>query len=538
MLRDFQAPGRSAVFGTNAMIATSHPLASLVGVETMKRGGSAADAALAASAMLCVVEPHMTGIGGDCFALVAAPGAPTRALMGSGPSPRGIDRAAVADTGLSAIPDDSPHAVNVPGAVAAWVALHAAHGRLPLAELMEPAARVAEAGYAIAPRVARDWAVNAPRLARRAETASAFLKDGRPLAPGDVHRQPALAATLRAIGRDGRAGFYEGAVADDMIATLRGLGGTHAHADLAGVEATWVAPIRGRFAGIDVVETPPNGQGATALLILKALESWDVWRAARGPERLRLYAEATRAAYRLRDGAITDPAAMKVDLETFLGEEAVAFVRRAAADPGPGPGSERGTRDLGPIPWDTTPCETDTICLSVVDPDGLVVSFINSLFHPFGSTLYAPRSGVLFHCRGASFSLDAGHPNALAPGKHTMHTIIPGLVEADGAPLMPFGVMGGQYQAAGHAHLMIRLFEERLDLQSAIDAPRLFGYGGRTEVETGFDDETRARLAERGAAPETASAPIGGAQAVLIDRARGVLVGASDPRKDGCALGW
>ncbi|WP_372425405.1 gamma-glutamyltransferase family protein [Salinarimonas chemoclinalis] len=533
MLRDFQAPGRSAVFGTNAMIATSHPLASLVGVETMKRGGSAADAALAASAMLCVVEPHMTGIGGDCFALVAPPGAPTRALMGSGPAPKGVDRAAVADAGLAAIPDDSPHAVNVPGAVAAWVALHAAHGRLPLAELMEPAARVAEAGYAIAPRVAYDWAAHAARLARRPESAAAFLRDGRPLAAGDVHRQPALAATLRAIGREGRAGFYEGAVADDVIGTLRALGGTHVHEDLAGFEPRWVEPIRSRFAGIDVVETPPNGQGATALLVLKALEGWDVWRAARGPERLRLYAEATRAAYRLRDGAITDPAAMPVSLEGFLGEAAVAFVRRAAADPGPGAGPERAGRDLGPIPW-----ETDTICLSVVDPDGLVVSFINSLFHPFGSTLYAPRSGVLLHCRGASFSLDAGHANALAPGKHTMHTIIPGLVEANGAPLMPFGVMGGQYQAAGHAHLMIRLFEEGLDLQAAIDAPRLFGYGGRTEVETGFDAETFAWLAARGAAPEAAGAPIGGAQAVWIDRARGVLVGASDPRKDGCALGW
>ncbi|MGJ3265416.1 MAG: gamma-glutamyltransferase family protein [Salinarimonas sp.] len=536
MPRDFQAPGRSAVHGTNAMIATSHPLASLVGVETMKRGGSAVDAALAASAMLCVVEPNMTGIGGDCFALVAPPGAPTRALMGSGRSPMAVDRAAIADTGLAAIPDDSPHAVNVPGAVAAWVALHAAWGRLPLAELMEPAARVAEAGYAVAPRVAFDWAVNAARLARRPETAAAFLADGRALAVGDVHRQPALAATLRAIGREGRAGFYEGAVADAMVATLRALGGTHTHDDLAACEATWAEPIRGRFAGLDVVETPPNGQGATALLILKALESWDPWRAARGAERLRLYAEATRAAYRLRDGAITDPAAMPVDIETFLGEDAVGYLRDAAVDP-----CLRATpaREGGRLPWATAPHETDTIYLSVVDPDGMVVSFINSLFFPFGGTLLAPESGVLFHCRGASFSLEPGHPNALAPGKQTMHTIIPGLVEDDGMPLMPFGVMGGQYQAAGHAHLMIRLFEEGLDLQSAIDAPRLFGYGDRTEVEAGIDAATRAHLADRGAAPVvSATIPIGGAQAVLIDRARGVLVGASDPRKDGCALGW
>jgi gamma-glutamyltranspeptidase/glutathione hydrolase len=533
MPRPFQAPGRSAVYGTRAMAATSHPAASLVAVETLKRGGSAVDAALAASALLCVVEPHMTGIGGDCFAIVAAPGQAPRALMASGPAPAGVDREAAAARGLTEIPDDSPLAVNVPGAVDGWTKLHAAYGRLPLADLMEPAARAAEDGYAVAPRVAFDWGKHAPRLARHAETAALFLAGGEALRAGDVHRQPALARTLRAIGRSGRAGFYEGAVAEEIVSVLRARGGAHTLDDLAACEATWADPIRASFAGVDVVETPPNGQGATAHLILKALEGWDAWRAATGPERLRLYAEATRAAYRLRDRGITDPAAMTIGLDRFLGAEAVAFVRDAAADPGATAGPAHAARDLGRVPW-----ETDTIYLTVVDEDGLVVSFINSLFHPFGSTLVAPESGVLLHCRGASFSLDAGHPNALVPGKRTMHTIIPGLVEKDGAPLMPFGVMGGHYQAAGHAHLMIRLFEEGLDLQQAIDAPRLFGYRTATEVEEGIDAETRAHLAAHGCALEDAASPIGGAQAILIDRTRGVLVGASDPRKDGCALGW
>jgi len=533
MTRSFQGPGRSAVLGTRAMIATSHPMAALAGVEAMKRGGSAADAALAASAMLCVVEPHMTGIGGDCFAIVAAPGVAARALMASGPSPAGVDREALVAAGMTELSDDTPHSVNVPGAVDGWVKLHAAHGKLPFADLMEPAARVAEAGYAVAPRVAYDWATHAPRLARRPETAAMFLRDGEALRVGDVHRQPALGETLRAIGRKGRAGFYEGAVAQDMVASLRAMGGTHTLDDFAAYEAQWAEPIRAQYAGVEIVETPPNGQGATAFLILKALETWDVWRAAPGPERMRLYVEATRAAYRLRDRAITDPAAMTIGLETFLSDAAVAYVRAAAVDPGAGVGDAHARRDLGRVPW-----ETDTITVTVVDEDGLVVSFINSLFFNFGSTLVAPTSGVLFHCRGASFSLEADHPNALAPGKRTMHTIIPGLVEKDGAPLMPFGVMGGQYQAAGHAHLLSRVFEEGMELQDALDAPRAFGYGAATEVEEGIDDETRAHLAAHGCLLAPAPSPIGGAQAVLIDRARGVLVGASDPRKDGCALGY
>ena len=220
---------------------------------------------------------------------------------------------------------------------------------------------------------------------------------------------------------------------------------------------------------------------------------------------------------------------MPITVSDFLGEPSVRFVREACAVARP---LGAPVEAAGRVPW-----ETDTICLSVVDGDGLVVSFINSLYHPFGATRVAARSGVLFNCRGASFSLEADHPNRLAPGKQTMHTIIPGLVMENGAPLMPFGVMGGQYQSCGHAHLMIRLFEEGMDLQSAIDAPRLFGYGGRTEVERGIDAETIAHLHAGGSNPQTVASPIGGAQAILIDRARGVLVGASDPRKDGCALG-
>lgn len=526
-MRDFHRPGRSAVYGTTAMIATSHPEASLVGIEVMKKGGSAVDAAIAATALLGVIEPGMTGIGGDCFAIIEKPGAEPVTLNGSGRSAAGATLDFARDKGITEIADDSPLAVTVPGAIDAWCRLHEDYGKLDLAELLEPAAKRAEEGYAVAPRVAFDWQRNADRLARLPQTAAAFLPGGRAPQAGDVHRQPALAATLRAIGRQGRAGFYDGAVADDIVATLNGLGGPHSRDDLAAQRSDYEAPIAAAFAGHEVLECPPNGQGATALLLLKALEGWAALESANDPgERTHLFAQATRGAYHLRDHAITDPAAMPVPVEEFLSERAVAFVRGFGEAP-------TQPKPPGAVPW-----ETDTICLSVVDGDGLVVSFINSLFNAYGSTILAPKSGVLLHCRGTSFKIDPKHPNRLAPRKRPMHTIIPGLVRRGGRAVMPFGVMGGQYQACGHADFLGRVLRDKLDLQQAVDAPRSFAHGATVQVERGVDTAVLRHLEARGHKLEHVESPLGGAQAILIDHERGVLVGASDPRKDGCALGY
>jgi gamma-glutamyltranspeptidase/glutathione hydrolase len=526
LTRDFHRPGRSAVYGTRAMIATSHAEASFVGLEIMKRGGSAVDAAIAACALLGVIEPAMTGIGGDCFAIVARPGEKPIALNGSGRSPAGASVEAARASGATMIEDDSPFAVTVPGAIDAWCRLHQDYGKLDFAELLEPAAERAESGYPVAPRVAFDWERARARLRRRAETADVFLQGGSAPRIGDLHRQPALAGTLRAIGRKGRAGFYEGAVADDMVETLQGIGGPHTLDDFAAQSSDYADPISSGCAGYDILECPPNGQGAAALLILKALEGWDAFEQAKDPgERAHLFALATRGAYFLRNRGITDPAELPVSVEEFLSERSVAFVR------GWTQASEAGSNVAAP--W-----ETDTICLSAVDRDGLVVSFINSLFFLFGSTILAPKSGVLFHCRGTSFQLDPAHPNRLAPRKRPMHTIIPGMVTRGGRVVMPFGVMGGHYQAAGHAHFLQRFLREGLDLQSAIDAPRLFAFGPAVQVEDGVDRQVVEHLRSRGHAIERAETTLGGAQAIWIDHERGVLVGGSDPRKDGCALGF
>jgi gamma-glutamyltranspeptidase/glutathione hydrolase len=526
MTRNFQTPGRSAAYGTEAMIATSHPDAALVGIDILKRGGSAVDAAIAACAMLGVVEPAMTGIGGDCFAIVSRPGEAPVSINGSGRAPAGATIAAAQKAG-AAIAEASPFAVTVPGAVDAWCALHARYGKLDLAALMEPAAARAEAGYAVAPRVAFDWARHAGRLAHYPETAAVFLPGGEAPVEGDVHRHPALARTLRAIGRAGRDAFYAGPVADELVRVLKGLGGVHTADDFARQTSDWEVPVSAPFAGVEVLECPPNGQGVTALLILKALDGWDAYRTAQGAQRLALLAGAMQAAYAFRDTAIADPAAMRLDVSAFLSAEAVTAVRQGAA------GLVAKGAKLPAPPW-----ESDTVYISVVDRDGMAVSFINSLFNAFGSTIYAPATGVLLHCRGTSFRLDPRHPNALAPGKRPMHTIIPGLVTEGGRALMPFGVMGGQYQAAGHAHFLSRLFQDGMDLQGAVDAPRLFGYQGVLEIEQGFGAETIAALSALGHNVQPAASPVGGAQAIRIDHARGVLTGASDPRKDGCALGY
>jgi gamma-glutamyltranspeptidase/glutathione hydrolase len=528
VFRDFQSPGRSAVYGTRAMIATSHYEASLIGVEILRRGGSAIDAAIAACAMHAVVEPAMTGIGGDCFAIVARPGEAPVTLNGSGRAPAGATLERAREAGCkTAIADNSPFAVTVPGTVDAWCRLHQDYGKLDLASLLEPAARRAEEGYPIAERVGFDFHRHRERLCRHAETAALFAPGGKVPGIGDIHSQPALAQTLRAIGRDGRKAFYEGAVAEEIVATLRGFGGVHTLDDFSAQGSDYAPPVSGPFQGYDVLECPPNGQGAAALLILQALEGWPRFEQADERERVRILAGAMRAAYDLRDSAIGDPATMRVGMEEFLSERAVAFVREAVDTP------MNGAQRTGTPPW-----ETDTICLSAVDEDGLVVSFINSLFHPFGSTILAPKSGVLLHCRGASFHLVPGHPNELAPRKRPMHTIIPAMLAQNGRPVMPFGVMGGQYQAAGHAHFLLRLLRDGFDLQSAIDAPRLFGYGPSLQVETGIDDATVAHLRAAGNKVEVQDSPLGGAQAIWIDHARGVLIGGSDPRKDGCALGY
>ncbi len=530
-MRNFELPGRSMAVGKNGMAATSHATATLTAVEILRDGGNAVDAAVAACAVQSVVEAGSTGIGGDCFALVSRGGSEdVVAYNGSGRAPSAATAQWYERRGVKAIERHSPHAVTVPGAVEAWARLIGDHGRLPLPDVLAPAIGLARDGYAISPRVAHDIA-NQRDLLRRDPTARrTFLSGDQAPSVGSIQRQPELAQTLEAIGREGPGAFYRGPIAEDMVAYLRSLGGLHTLDDFAGANGEYVTPIKTEFRGRTVYECPPNGQGIIALMILNILTRFAVRPDPLDVDNLHIEIEATRLAYAARDAFLADPVATEVPVDYLLSDR-LADELAARIDL---------SRAIEKLPSFATIEHKDTVYIAVVDKDRNAVSFINSIFHPYGSGLVSPKSGVLFHSRGQSFVLTRGHPNRIAPGKRPMHTIIPGMVAEKGRVCMPFGVMGGHYQAMGHAHLLAKLFDHELDLQSAIDLPRLFPLPGTNivEMEERLRERHGAALEARGFIVRPPNWAIGGAQAIWIDWERGALLGGSDSRKDGCALGF
>ena len=509
------------------MAATSHPLATLAAIDALRAGGSAADAAVAAVATLCVVEPHMTGIGGDCFALIAEPGKPVWGYNGSGRAGAKASTEALLAKGMTSIEATSPHAVNVPGAIEAWDAIGKAHGTYPLDRVLGPAIGYAEHGFPVAPRVASDWKGWVTKLGNSPGATRHYLFNGRAPEEGDVIRLPALAATLKAIAKDGPRAFYEGPIAQDMVATLAAMGSVLTVEDFACHRGDAVTPISTNYRGLDLVEIPPNGQGLTALVMLNILENFDL--AALdplGPERFHLVLEAARLGFAVRDTHIAEPSHMRVAVPALNDK---AFARTLASK------LDRSKRV--PLPAAPTP-GSDTVYLTVVDRDRRAVSLINSLFSSFGSAICTEKTGVMFNNRGSGFVLDPGHPNTLGPSQRPMHTIIPALAMRDGRCDMSFGVMGAHYQPMGHVQMVLNLYDYGMDIQSAIDAPRAFFDGEVTLVERSMPAATVEGLRARGHQVMTAPSPWGGAQTIKIDWDRGVLIGGSEPRKDGCALGY
>jgi len=524
--RDFMAPGRSLAVGDRGMAATSHPQATLAAVEMLRAGGNAVDAAIAAVALQGVIDPHMTGIGGDCFAIYAPANGKPVAINGSGRAPAKAELGWFLAQGLTSIAEESPHAVTVPGAVDAWCKLAADHGTKSLDEILAPAIRAAEDGFVVTPRAGLDWARYAGRIETHKTGIAAYLPGGRAPVTGDRLNHPALARTLRRIAREGRAAFYDGEVAVEIVAALEGLGGLMELDDLASASADYVEPIGADYRGHRLWECPPNGQGVAALLIARLLEGFDMSDTGLSEaDRIHLLAEATKAAYRQRDALVADPAFKPLDVETLLSDASIAGMRS---------GIDRKRASV-PEAFDM-PVHRDTVYVAVADRDGNVVSFINSIFAAFGSGIYAPRSGVLLQNRGAGFRLVEGHPNAIAPRKRPFHTIIPGLLAKNGKPAMALGVMGGQYQSTGHMQILTGLLDRGLDIQQACNAPRSFAFEGELKLETTIAPAVAEDLAARGHRIIWADEPLGGCQIVYVDHTRGVMYGASDHRKDGIAL--
>jgi gamma-glutamyltranspeptidase / glutathione hydrolase len=525
-MRNFQKPGRSLVYAASGMAATSHPLATRVAVDTLVRGGNAVDAALAAAFLLGLCEPQMCGLGGDVFALVKPAGSERiHGLNGSGRAPAALDAEALRAAGHRQIPQGHPASVTLPGAVDAFCTLARDWGSLPLAELVAPAIGYAEAGVPVAPRVAADWLDGTKSLLGAARRFY-LVADNAPR-EGQRFSAPAQAEVLRRIAAEGRAGFYEGEVAEDMVASLRALGGGHELDDFAATRADAVEPISGDYRGHELVELPPNGQGATALLMAKILARFDLEKLdPLGPERAHLEAEAAVLAYDARDRFVADRAP-RLDhmLADATAERLAGLIDPAATLPDPRAASDAIHH-------------RDTVYLTVVDRDRMAVSLIYSIYSGFGSGLASEKFGILFHDRGAGFTLEPGHPNEAGPGKRPLHTIIPAMVRKAGRVAMTLGVMGGAYQPAGHVRVLSNMVDFGMDAQAAIDAPRSFPDHGTLWLETGYSKATAEALAGLGHTIARRAKPFGGAQAIVIDDEGGTLIGASDPRKDGCALGY
>lgn len=524
--RDFHKPGRSTAYATEAMAATSHPLATAAAIDILKDGGTAADAAIAAVGVMAVVEPHMTGIGGDCFTLISKPGQPIWGYNGSGRAARAATADRLRAEGLKSVPTDSVHAVTVPGAIEAWETILKTHGRFDLGRVLQHAIRYAKGGWPVTPRVAFDWPTDAGALAKDAGASRHYLLNGRAPTAGERMTSAALGATLEEIAAKGAKGFYEGRVAADIVATLKAKGGLLTLEDLASHRGTVETPVIGDYKGVGVAELPPNGQGITALIILNILEQFDVRSMdPTSPERLHLGIEAARLAYSLRDSHVGDPAAMKVTVAQLVSKD-FARILAGMIDPG-----KRTARLIPPPPG------TNTIYCSIVDRDRMAVSFINSLFHHFGSKICTSETGILLQNRGSSFNLEDGHPNCIGPGKRPMHTIIPAMMLEKGEVTCTFGVMGGSYQSSGHAHVVCNTVDYGMDPQAAIDSPRAFFEGEKTTIEPTWPASTIEKVRAMGHDVDVTVKPIGGGQMIRIDQS-GFLVGGSDARKDGLALGY
>ena len=534
---------RSAVLAQNGMVATSQPLASAAALRVLQDGGNAVDAAITAAAVLAVVEPTMNGLGGDLFAILYdARRGTVRGLNASGRSPALATPGEFRRRKLDAIPVRGELSVSVPGVVDGWHELLSAHGTIPLAKALEPAIRYADEGYGVAEIVAQEWKEAATVLAQDANAAAVFLPGGRPPAHGEVFRNPALARTLQGIAAGGRDAFYRGPIARAIAADMQRRNGLLTEADLAAHASDWLDPISTTYRGYEVLELPPNTQGISALQMLNILEGFDVRSLGHNTAAyLHLLVEAKRIAFADREAYQADLGSVPGDVIARLTSKEYAAQRRKEIDP------DRAAVQYRPMASSTSarsgrapsrPARGDTIYLTVADKEGNVISLIQSIFLNFGSGVVAGDTGIVLHNRGHLFSLDPKHPNVLAPRKRPFHTLLPAMVMKDGLPWLSFGVMGGDMQPQGHVQVLLNLIDFGMNLQEAGEAARFRHSAEGLALESAITAEARAGLTLRGHHVITSIGVFGGFQGILFDRARRLMIGASDPRKDGLAIGY
>jgi gamma-glutamyltranspeptidase/glutathione hydrolase len=523
------------------MVATSQPLAVGIGLDVLRAGGNAIDAAIAANVALGLVEPMSCGLGGDLFALVSlADTGRLLGLNGSGRASRGATLDFFRERRLDRVPLRGPLSWTVPGCVDGWAALHARLGRLPWRDLFRPTIDAARHGFPVTPIIAAAWDADADLLSKDPGSSATYLPDGRAPRPGEAFRNPALADVLSAIASDGPAAFYRGDIGVQLAASARDFGSPLSRDDLARHVSTWVEPLAIPFAGVEVWELPPNTQGVAALEILNILSAFGLERLRADPQTFaHVFVEAKKLAYENRARFYADPDFARIPVERLLRPEH-GEAQAARIDP-----------DRAALVADPTGglLASDTVYVTAVDRDRNAVSLIQSLYYGFGSGVTPRGLGFAMQNRGSLFSLDPRHPNALAPGKRPFHTIIPGMATHRGRPIFSFGVMGGDMQPQGHVQILFNFLVRGMDPQAAGDAPRIrhdgsstptgdeMRDGGTVHLEPKTGEEVAHGLRRRGHRVEISTGGYGGYQGIRIDWERGLLVGGSESRKDGLALG-
>ena len=531
---------RSEVIAQHGMVATSQPLATQVGLDILKQGGNAIDAAIAANAMLGLVEPTGSGIGGDLFAIVwSAEEKKLYGLNASGRSPRTLTKAVFAEKGLNKVPSFGPLPVSVPGAVDGWFELHSKFGSLPVTAILTPSIEYARNGFPVSELIAYYLQMNADRIGQYDGFAETFMPGGRVPKKGDVFQNPGLAATYEKIATGGRDAFYKGDIARTIAAYMKEQGGYLTLDDLASHTSEWVEPVSANYRGYDVWELPPNGQGIAALQILNILERYDIEGMGFGSaDYIHTFVEAKKLAFEDRAKFYADMAFTSVPVDWLVSKD-YAAERQQLINP------EKAAKR-----YDAGVYEGDTVYLTVADKDGNMVSLIQSNYRGMGSGMTPPELGFVLQNRGELFTMQEGHANEYAPGKRPFHTIIPAFVTRNGKPWLSFGVMGGATQPQMHAQIIVDLIDFGMNLQEAGDAPRILhsgsssptGHlmldGGQVHLESGFSETVKRELMERGHTLQPAVGIYGGYQAIMLDSQRGVYFGASESRKDGQAAGY
>ncbi|MGM0375392.1 MAG: gamma-glutamyltransferase [Bacteroidota bacterium] len=531
---------RSEVLGENGMVATSHPLATQIGLDILKQGGNAVDAAIAANAALGLMEPTGCGIGGDLFAMVwDAESEHLYGLNGSGRSPELLTIDYFTSNNMEEIPPYGPLPVTVPGCVDAWFELHERFGKTSMKDILDPAISYAEEGFPVTELISHYWKISFNHFSDYPNVKKVFSIDGEPPSKGDIFKNPQLAETYQLLAEEGRDAFYNGPIAENMVNFIQGEGGFLSESDLARHNSQWVEPIPSDYRGYTVWELPPNGQGITAQIMLNILEGYEFDPDDHGTSRhLHLVNEAKKLAFEDRARFIADPEYSDTPLEKLLSKE-YAAQRRKEIDP-----EKAGMHSAG------IENESETIYLTVADQWGNMVSLIQSNYRGMGSGMVPPELGFMLQDRGCLFSLEPGAANEYAPGKRPFHTIIPAFVTRDQKPWLSFGVMGGDFQPQGHVQILMNLIDFKMNLQEAGDAPRFAHAGsssptgeeadgkGEILVEDGIPYESVRALMKMGHQVSFDLGGYGGFQGIIYDHERDVYIGASESRKDGQAAGY